>query len=54
MKGACMEIFILGSLSACLLFFLLMSCVSLIGVEKKVMDMVRLAEEKVTRLYQGE
>jgi hypothetical protein len=48
-----MEIFILGSLSACLLFFLIMSCVSLIGIEKKIIDMVRLAEEKVTKLYQG-
>jgi hypothetical protein len=49
-----MALFVLGSLSLCLLFFLVMACVNLIGVERKVIEAVHIAESKVTQLYQGE
>jgi hypothetical protein len=48
-----MELFILGSLSACLLFFLVMASVNLIGLEKKVEEAVRVVEQQVKKLYQG-
>ena len=49
-----MPLFVLGSLSLCLLFFLVMACVNLIGIERKVVDVVRLTEAKVSKLYEGE
>ena len=49
-----MEIFVLGSLSACLLFFMVMASVSLIGMEKKIEDTVRIVERKVKDLYATE
>jgi hypothetical protein len=49
-----MAIFVLGSLSLCLLFFLVMACVNLIGMERKVIEAARLTETKVSRLYAGE
>jgi hypothetical protein len=39
-----MALFVLGSLSLCLLFFLVMACVHLIGIERKVIEAVRLVE----------
>ena len=49
-----MEIFILGCLSACLLIFLVMASVSLINMEKKIVDTVRVVEKKVKELYEEE
>jgi hypothetical protein len=47
-----MSLFILGSLSLCLLFFLVMACVNLIGIERKVMEAVQLTEARVSKLYE--
>jgi hypothetical protein len=49
-----MEVFVVGCLSACLLIFLVMASVSLIGMEKKIVDTVRLVEKKVTEMYEEE
>jgi hypothetical protein len=49
-----MALFVLGSLSLCLLFFLVMACVHLLGVERKVVEAVQLTEDKVSKLYAGE
>ncbi len=49
-----MEMFILGCLSACLLMFLVMACVNLISIEKKIVDTVRLVEKQVTGMYEEE
>jgi cell division protein FtsL len=48
-----MPLFVLGSLSLCLLFFLVMACVNLIGMEHKIIEAVHLAEAKVMKLYEG-
>jgi hypothetical protein len=48
-----MSLFVLGSLSLCLLFFLVMACVNLINIERKVLEAVRLTEAKVSKLYEG-
>ena len=53
-KGFIMALFVLGSLSPCLLFFLVMACVNLIGMERKIIEAVRLTEAKVSKLYEGE
>jgi hypothetical protein len=52
-KETSMELFILAGLSLCVLFFLAMACVHLLGMEKKVVDVVQLTEKNVTRLYKG-
>ena len=49
-----MEIVILGCLSACLVGFMIMASVSLIGVEKKIEEAVHLVEKKVKELYAEE
>jgi hypothetical protein len=49
-----MALFFLGSLSLCLLFFLVMACVQLIGIERKVIEVVRLTEINVSELYRGD
>jgi hypothetical protein len=46
-----MELFILGSLSSCMLFFLVMTCINLIGIEKKIVDTVNIVEHEVKSLY---
>lgn len=42
---------LLGLVSLCLLSFLVMIAVSLTRMEKKVTDLARYVEVKVTRLY---
>jgi hypothetical protein len=49
-----MEVFILGCLSACLLFSLIMGCVQVIRIEKSVLEITALVEERVNKFYQGE
>jgi hypothetical protein len=46
-----MELFILAGLSLCVIFFLATACVQLLGLEKKVVEVVELTEKNVTRLY---
>jgi hypothetical protein len=46
-----MEVFILGCLSTCLLFSLIMACVQLIKIEKNVIELTALVEERVIKLY---
>jgi hypothetical protein len=47
-----MEVFILGCLSACLVFSLVMACVQLIKIEKNVIELNAIVEERVTKVYQ--
>jgi len=49
-----MPLFVLASLTLCLLFFLVMACVNLIGMERKIIEAVHIAEAKVTKLYEGD
>jgi hypothetical protein len=47
-----MEVFILACLSACLVFSLIMACVQLIRIEKNVLDITAIVEERVKRIYE--
>jgi hypothetical protein len=49
-----METFILGCLSACLLFSLIMACVQLIKIEKGLVEIADFVEMRVTRFYKNE
>jgi hypothetical protein len=49
-----MEVFILACLTACLLFSLIMACVQLIKIEKGVIDLNAIVEERVKKIYEGE
>jgi hypothetical protein len=49
-----MEVFILGCLSACLLFSLVMVCVQLIRIEKSVIELTAIVEERVRKVYQAD
>jgi hypothetical protein len=50
-KELCAMHLLLGLVSLCLLSFLVMIAVSLTRMEKKVTDLARYVEVKVTRLY---
>jgi hypothetical protein len=49
-----MEIFILACLSACLLFSLVMACVQLIKIEKSVIELTAIVEERVIKDYRAD
>jgi hypothetical protein len=49
-----MELLIFGGLTACLIFFLVMACVHCIGIEKDILEIAALVENRVTKLYKGE
>lgn len=53
-KELFMQVFILASLSACLLFSLVMACVQVIRIEKNILDLTALVEKRVTTLYKGD
>jgi hypothetical protein len=49
-----MAVFIFGGLTLCLIFFLIMVCVQCIGIEKEIIDLSELVEDRVVKLYNGE
>jgi|GEM_PF-1710146 hypothetical protein len=49
-----MGIFIFGGLAVCLIFFLVTVCVQCITMEKDIVDLATLVENRVTKLYKGE
>jgi hypothetical protein len=49
-----MHLFVLASLAFFLLFFLVMACVNVIGMERKIIDAVRITEDRVKKIYESE
>jgi hypothetical protein len=47
-----MIIFILVCLTICILFFLIVACVHCIKIEKNILDITDLVEEKVLKMYE--
>jgi hypothetical protein len=51
MKARAMIVFILACLTACVLFFLVIVCVHCIKIEKNILEMTDLVEDKVLKMY---
>jgi hypothetical protein len=48
-----METLILGCLAASLIIFLISACIQCIGIEKDIIDLTDMADQRVNKLYKG-